>query len=420
MVVQRTAVWLSPERDQPIRLPERPGTLIYGALGSFDADRWLALFPTASPTAPSQSGAQSPPVTLDLRFGALDALGKRFSNFALRASAEAAGWTANLAADEVAGDVSYRAGKGARIVARLTHLTIPDDTPGLKPPPAAGAAGGGPGETPAIDLVADEFIFRGKELGRVELLARRDGADWRIDNFSMVNADASLTGRGVWSGAPSRTAIDFDLNAANAGAFLARVGQPGMVRGGKTRLQGSLAWRGNPGALDFPTLNGDVTLSAENGQFLEIEPGLGKLIGLMSLQALPKRITLDFRDVFSKGFQFDRITAAARVEDGAIKLKEPLRMRGSAAEVEMTGEADVARETQNLRVRVVPSLADSAAIGIAIVNPVAGVAAAIAQRLLKNPLGQIFAFDYAVSGTWTDPKVVKITPPPQQSEFVSQ
>ena len=64
-----------------------------------------------------------------------------------------------------------------------------------------------------------------------------------------------------------------------------------------------------------------------------------------------------------------------------------------------------------MRVRVVPSLGDTASTAVAIVNPVAGVAAAIAQRLLKNPLGQIFAFDYAVSGSWADPKVAKIVPP---------
>jgi uncharacterized protein YhdP len=131
----------------------------------------------------------------------------------------------------------------------------------------------------------------------------------------------------------------------------------------------------------------------------------------MSLQALPRRITLDFSDVFSKGFRFDRINAAARVDEGALKLRE-FRMRGSAADVEMTGDVDLVRETQDLRVRVLPSLGDSAALGIGIVNPVAGVAAAIAQRILKNPLGQIFAFDYNVSGGWTDPKVDKILPPP--------
>ena len=104
-------------------------------------------------------------------------------------------------------------------------------------------------------------------------------------------------------------------------------------------------------------------------QFLEIEPGLGKLVGLISLQALPRRITLDFRDVFSEGFQFDRISSSAQIDSGVLKLKE-FRMRGSAAEVEMTGEIDLAHETQDLRVRVLPSLTDSAALGIGIVNPV--------------------------------------------------
>src|SRR5439155_8439265 len=94
-------------------------------------------------------------------------------------------------------------------------------------------------------------------------------------------------------------------------------------------------------------------------QFLEVDPGLGKLVSLMSLQALPRRLTLDFRDVFSKGFQFDRIAADAQINHGLMAIRE-FRMRGSAAQVEMSGEVDLANETQNLRVRVVPSLGDSA------------------------------------------------------------
>ena len=163
--------------------------------------------------------------------------------------------------------------------------------------------------------------------------------------------------------------------------------------------------------LDFPSLAGELQLNAEDGQFLEIEPGIGKLIGLMSLQALPRRVALDFRDVFSKGFQFDRINAAGHLESGVLGVKG-LRMRGPAAEVEMTGEVDLANETENLRVRVLPGLGDTAALGVALVNPVAGVAAAIAQRILKNPIGHIFAYDYSVTGSWTDPKVVKLLPAP--------
>ncbi|HEV3007580.1 MAG TPA: YhdP family protein, partial [Burkholderiales bacterium] len=407
MVAQRTAVWLNPERDQPIRLPERPGTLVYGSLDAFDLDRWMPLLGGDG----GGSERSSQPTSLELKFGTLDAFGRRLSNVGLRASAEAAGWSANVNADELAGDVSYRAGPQPRVIARLSHFTVPADTPGTKPKPAAR-----PSDFPALDLVADEFTFRGKRLGRVELIASRAGEDWRIERASMVNPDASLTGSGMWHAAPSRTAVQFDLEAGDAGSFLARVGQPGMVKGGKARMHGSLAWHGDPATLDFPTLSGEVRMQAENGQFLEIEPGLGKLIGLMSLQALPKRITLDFRDVFSKGFQFDRITSNAQVERGVLKLRE-FRMRGSAADVEMTGAVDLAHETQDLRVRVLPSLGDSAALGLTLVNPVAGVAAAIAQRILKNPLGQIFAFDYTVSGSWSDPKVVKILPPPPTEQL---
>jgi uncharacterized protein YhdP len=179
------------------------------------------------------------------------------------------------------------------------------------------------------------------------------------------------------------------------------------VKGGKANLKGSLAWQGEPTTIDFPTLGGELKLTADDGPFLEIEPGIGKLISLMSLQAIPKRIGLDFRDVFSKGFQFDHIGAEARVEGGTMALRE-FRMRGSAAEVQMSGSVDLARETQNLHVRVIPGIGDTASTALVFVNPAVGVAAAIAQRVLKNPLGQIFAFEYSVTGSWADPKVAKV------------
>jgi uncharacterized protein YhdP len=138
-----------------------------------------------------------------------------------------------------------------------------------------------------------------------------------------------------------------------------------------------------------------------------MDPGLGKLVSLMSLQSLPRRIALDFRDVFSKGFEFEHIASSGDLAGGIMTVKD-FRMRGSSAEVAMTGEVDLARETQDVRVRVIPSLGDSASTVIGLVNPLLAIPAAIAQRILKNPLGQIFAFDYSVSGGWADPKVTKL------------
>ncbi|HKU47709.1 MAG TPA: YhdP family protein, partial [Burkholderiales bacterium] len=399
MVAIRTGLWFSPGRGA-VRLPER-GVLAYGALAALDLDRWLPFVPAAG-----SSSAKAPPVAFDMRFGTLEFTGRRVKDITVRGRTEGSGWSAEVAAVALAGELTYRARPQPRFVARLARFTVPEEGPprGARPVPA--------GELPSLDFVAREFTLRGKPLGRVELVTSPAGEDMHIEKVSMVNPEASFTGTGTWhGGARPRTRLQFELEAGDSGGFLARVGQPGMVKGGRTQMQGALAWNGDPATLDFASLRGDLQMQVQDGQFLEIEPGIGKLIGLMSLQALPRRITLDFSDVFSKGFRFDRINAAARIDDGALKLRE-FRMRGSAADVEMTGDVDLVRETQDLRVRVLPSLGDSAALGIGIVNPVAGVAAAIAQRILKNPLGQIFSFDYKVSGGWTDPKVEKILPPP--------
>ena len=171
-----------------------------------------------------------------------------------------------------------------------------------------------------------------------------------------------------------------------------------------------MRWQGEPLGFDGASLSGELRLLAEDGQFLEIEPGIGKLISLMSLQALPRRMALDFRDVFSKGFRFDRVDAASHLDAGRMRLRE-FRMRGPAADVEMSGQVDLARETQDLKVRVVPGIGDSASTVIGIVNPVAGVTAALAQRVLKNPLGQIFSHEFSVTGSWSEPQVTSLAPP---------
>jgi uncharacterized protein (TIGR02099 family) len=395
MVVQQAGIWLTPNAGSPVRLSERPGTLIYGSLAALNVDRWLAVF--------SGEEGSANAATYDLKIGTLDVYGKRINEVALRAGADAAGWSASIAAKELAGDVTYRGGANRRLTARLTHFSVPEDYPGGKPQEAIQ-----PKDLPAVDLITERFVYRDKQLGRIEVIAQPAGEDWRIDTLAMVNPEATLKGKGLWRpGSPSRTSVDVELDAADSGSFLARLGYPDLVKGGKARLQAALAWNADPLAIDYPSLSGHLQMQAEDGQFLEIDPGLGKLVSLMSLQALPRRLTLDFRDVFSKGFQFDRIAADAQVDRGLMAIKE-FRMRGSAAQVEMTGEVDLAKETENLRVRVVPSLGDSASTVLAFLNPLLVFPAALAQRILKDPLGHIFAFDYSITGTWADPKVDKL------------
>jgi uncharacterized protein (TIGR02099 family) len=402
MVVQRAGVSLAPEPGVAVRLPERPGTLVYGTLSALDLDSWLALLPP---------GDDPIGLTVDARVGALDLYGKRLTGLTVRAGTDATGWSASVNAEELSGDVSYRRGQ---VLARLDYLTIPPDSPGPKR-----ARTTGPGDMPGMDVVAERFNFRGQPFGQLMLAASSvkgaNGVEWRVERLALISADATLRGSGVWR--PVRDAaptseLEFQLDAADAGSFLGRVGFANVVKGGKAQLLGSLAWRGDPASIDYATLGGEMKLEASEGQFLEIDPGFGKLLSLMSLQQLPRRIGLDFSDVFSKGFKFERIDAEARVDKGVMALKE-FRMAGSAADVEMRGSVDLARETQDLRVRIIPGVGDTASTALVFVNPAVGAAALIAQRVLKNPLGQMLAYQYSITGPWKDPKVARIGKVPE-------
>ncbi|OFW37408.1 MAG: TIGR02099 family protein [Acidobacteria bacterium RIFCSPLOWO2_12_FULL_67_14b] len=392
MRVQRAAVSINPAQGEALRLPERRAIALYGSLPALDLDRWLPLL-----AGDGSAGAAG----FDLRLGTLDFLGKRMKNVVLRGAADAEGWTANVTASELAGNFAYRGEGGGRLIARLSHFAVPDDYPEAKP--AEGIK-----ELPAVDLVAESFTHRGKRYGRVEVVARHDGPSWRIDKLAVVNPEASLSASGAWRTAGgSRTSLNFTLESSDVGKFLERAGYPDRVQGGSARLEGGLAWNGDPLSIDLPSLSGELALTAEKGQFPQVETGLGRLFSLISLQ---------LSDVFAKGFQFDTLSASFRVAQGVMDTKD-LKIRGSAAEVALSGDFDLARETQSLHVKVVPSVRRTVTTLIGIVNPAVAVGVAVAQGVLKDPIGRILAYEYTVSGPWKDPKLEKIdqAPPPTPS-----
>jgi len=129
---------------------------------------------------------------------------------------------------------------------------------------------------------------------------------------------------------------------------------------------------------------------------------------VLSLQALPRRLTLDFRDVFSEGFAFDFIRGDAKIVRGVASTNN-LQMKGVNAAALMDGSADIARETQSLRVVVVPEInAGTAALVATAINPVIGLSTFLAQMLLSKPLAAAATQEFQIEGTWTDPTIVKV------------
>ena len=382
-------------------------------LKSLDLDRFLPLLYGAQ-AGTAEGHAKLTDVSV--RAGRLDVGGRRFNDVALRAHAlTPSGWQAVVSARELAGDVTWRPDGKGRVVARLTHLAHPD----AAPDPAPGS--GNVRELPALDIVADSYSLNGRALGRLALEAANEQQVWRLSKLELAAPEGRLAATGSWRSAPrdERSDLDVRIETSDAGKYLARFGQPDTIAQGAATLGAKVTWNGPVYAIDFPSLTGEIDIRASRGQFLKVNPGLGKLLGVVSLQSLPRRMAGDFDDIFGEGFAFDEITGTAAIRKGVATTKD-LTMVGPAASVAITGTVDLARETQDLNVRVVPSVGDSvaAAAALALLNPLVGVGALLAQRVLKDPIGQILAYEYHVSGGWEDPRVERLRsePPAQKPE----
>ena len=381
-----------------------PGVWVRGALKTLDFDDWLAFQRGGGEGAASYSIAGA-----DVKLGEVDFFGRRFTDLAVTASTQTGGTQITLAGRDIEGGVTWRGEGNGRLTARLKKLNLPaaEGKPlAMSPTPPADK----PVDLPALDVVVDQFRYGQKQLGRLELSAVHNERDWRIERLRLTNPDSVLTAEGVWQGwlTQPRTQLNVRMDVSDIGRTLARWNYPAGVRRGTAKVEGHLSWAGSPHDFDYPTLGGQLVVDAANGQFLKLEPGIAKLLGILSLQSLPRRMTLDFRDVFSDGFAFDGILGALKIDRG-IASTENFRIAGPSARVVMSGEVDLARETQKLRVRVTPHLSESVAIAGALIGgPVAGVAAFLAQKILKDPIEQLVSFEYNVTGTWSEPQVAKV------------
>jgi uncharacterized protein (TIGR02099 family) len=398
------------------RLPERPGVLVTGGLPRLDLDPWLSVVDALAATPAGKQAAPVPiAIATDVQFGTLSIIEREFHEVTLRLQRRGTGtlWDGTVASREVKGRLDWLPANRGRLVARLERLHLPDAAPSAVVTPGEAMAGQ---DLPGLDITADSFRFGTLDLGALVLRAMPEGGKWDIEKLDLSSPDGHLEAQGGWTavrGRP-RTNLDFRIEATDIGKVLKRFNRPEGIAGGAATLWGSVEWDGSPQRPDLPSLSGRLSLEAKRGRFTQLDPGIGKLFGILSLQALPRRVTLDFRDVFSQGFVFDEITGEGTIQNGVLHT-DNLRMLGSSASVLMKGDIDLANEKQNLEVTIVPSITDSIAIGAAIVNPVAGLAALLLGKALNNPIDRIIAFEYRVTGTWTDPVVGKGGRPVPQS-----
>lgn len=440
--VLRGAIAVGQEADTASSLPPQ-GVVAHVQLAQLDTDAWERAFtsttgvdvrtaatagatvlPRVGPVADQNASLAYLPTTLAVRADRLTVRGRHFHRVVLGGSREGAQWQANIDANELNGYVSVRQsgpGTAGNVYARLKRLQLEPSAATeveqlLEQPTTS---------VPSLDIAVDELTVSGRNLGRVEVEAINRGgpsrgSEWRLTRLRVTSPEARLNATGNWvasgggAAGQRRTALNFRLDIDDSGQLLTRFGREGLVRGGKGRLEGNIGWIGSPLAIDYPSLSGQIHADIERGQFLKVDPGAGRLLGVLSLQALPRRLALDFRDVFSEGFAFDFVRGDARIEQGVL-FTNNLQMKGVNAAVLMEGSADIAREQQDLKVVVVPEInAGTASLIATAINPAIGLGTFLAQFLLRQPLQSATTQEFRITGSWADPQVDKVerTPPP--------
>lgn len=406
-------------------LPEN-GVTASAAFDQLLVDDWLALLPSTTPNPPSQTADTAAwqsylPTRMGLQANSLTAQGRTLHRVVAGGTREGNLWQANVDAQELSGHVRFRPSSSSQqgqLFARLSRLNLP--------PSAASEVESlletSPAQLPALDIVVEALELRGKKLGRVDIEAinteagrhNTAGTEWLLKKFNISLPEGSLRSTGRWLAArgdsPMRkTEMNFVLDVKNAGDLLSRLGTPDALRGGTGQLEGQISWQGSPLSLHYPSMDGRFDVRMGRGQFLKADAGAAKLLGVLSLQALPRRLLLDFRDVFSEGFAFDSVRGEVSIAHGMASTHN-LQIKGVNALVQLDGSADIARETQKLHVVILPELdAGTASLlaGIAL-NPMVGLTTFLAQLFLQNPLSRASIQEFLIDGSWADPRVTRV------------
>lgn len=395
--------------------PPPSGLQITGQAPALDLVDWVAL---ATGGAGGDDGLALQRVDLDV--DSLQLLGGAFRSVHMRALPAGNAIALAFSGPDLEGRLSLPQGGGA-ITGHLQRMhwrgRAGTTAKGPGESPAAddnglladseGTAGPDPATLPAITLSVDELQVQDAHLGHASLRTRPVAGGLLLEELSTGGGPHRISATGSWSGRgpAARSRLVLEVSSSDFGGLVAGVGQGDHLRGGNGTLDLEAAWPGSPLGFDSRAVAGELSLRIKDGQLVEVEPGAGRVLGMLSLAEIPRRLTLDFRDLFARGFAFNRIGGKGVFGDGVARTDD-LRIDGPAAEIRIAGTADLRTQHHDQTIEVYPRSGNLlTAVGAIAGGPVGAAVGAMANAVLHKPLGEIAATTYRVTGPWKDPEV---------------
>lgn len=391
--------------------PPAQGLIVTGRVARADALDWISVF------ASGDAGGTAGPMSLkriDVNATQLRLLGADFADTRLSLVPASTGTAVQVQGASIAGSLMVPQQDGAQVAGRFDRLY-------WRKPPKSSAAGmqatdvakGGtplmfdPANIPPMLFEVTDLRIGDAALGNARFRSTPMASGLRMDEFGTRSPKQRMSASGTWTGRneAARTQIKVDVNSDDIGALLAGFGLAGQVDGGKGTLGAQASWRGGPEAFDPKTVQATASLDARDGRLPELEPGAGRVLGLLGIAQLPRRLTLDFRDFFEKGFAFDRISGEVRLAQGTART-DNLSIQGPAADIHVRGSADLRTQRFDQTVDVLPKSGGLlTAVGALAGGPIGAAVGAVANAVLEKPLQGVGAKTYRVTGPWASPTV---------------
>lgn len=415
--------------NRPAALPPS-GLAVDIQMPELDLDAWEKIGDEAQASGKERKGAGKSQAVLPmlsrigLQTGRLQVAGWTLDDLKLNATRpQPDHWQVGIESRQAAGSLSWQEASGAiagQVTARLTHLTLGGQEAQGAMQDVSEESGDDLSDIPAIDLRAERFSLYGHEVGALEVQGTNleRGKSWRLDKLRIANEAATLDATGNWrlDGAQRGLTVDAKAEFKDLGGFIDRIGYKQVVAGGSGTVQGKLTWRDLPWSHDLANIDGQARVSLDKGRLINVNSRSARLLELLSLQSLQRLAKLEFNptDLLRDGFPFDTIRGDMKLSRGILH-SEGYKLNSPVATIVLAGDTDIVAERWNLRAVVIPNLdASGAAVVTALaVNPLIGLGAFVTQWLLKQPLARAMTMEYAVTGSWDDPKLEPVETKPE-------
>lgn len=393
-------------------IPAHAGVRLEGRVDRLILDEWLAL---QSPPGTGSDGRRPAKVSDVLRaanldIGELGLFGYRWQNVRGLLQAQDHSWRVDVSGPEVEGNlqVPYDFDGGAVLAADLELLAVSPRTTAAE---GSASAQTDPRKLPSLQARVRDFTYEGHGLGELTLDLSRVPQGVRVDRLEVRGKNYQGTATGTWlaMSAGQETKLDMLFASTDVLDSLIAFNYSPFMQAKHAEVKGSLSWPGGIGGNWLARASGKVTVHVEQGQLLKLEPGAGgRVLGLLSFSALPRRLALDFSDLTGEGLSFDRIHGDFDIHDGDA-YTDNLVVKGPATEIGLAGRTGLEAHDYDQTAVVTGKLGASPALAGALAGgPAVAAAVLLFSQIFKEPLKGVTRGYYRITGTWEEPVVERI------------